>query len=395
MKHYLVLMATLASQAPMGASANPTAQTTVPQVIVAANTTTLPTAAQLENAAQAIVLPPTTPTSSEVVVAAPAPAVQTQPMQAAGVNVTATTAAAPRIVSSDASLAATNPDVVPAVALPKTETAIVTENGMSYTQPTSAVAQPSTVNGQPSIATGQPLTTTETVPAATIAQPVEAPNLTEHALLAFGAVIGLGIFGVTLVRLKKRGALGFGKSDRAQMEIISQMTLSPKRKIILVRIRDQEIALASTEHGITMLTEVSSAKPARQSIAATNVETRLVGAPRSESRPRESIAEAANSAKKSESFLNALKNIKTKTTQQHEQTTQSQANESEAPKASGKSSPTMSQTRGAFPKYLANAFQQEGNRKVSGKSTDSGDEENLENVTNMIREKLKNIHQAG
>lgn len=369
MKHYLVLMATIVSQSPIVADANPTTHTNTPQIAVAASTTTLPTAEQLENAAQAIVLPPTV--SQEL-----------RQVNASNEFSNVTTDIAAPVAANSASTPA---EAVPAVSLPKTDVAVISENSTTPVQPPTTA----TLESLPTMAA--------TDAAAAIAQPVPEPDLTQHAFLAFGAVIGLGIFGITLVRLKKRGKLGFGKSERAQMEIISQMTLSPKRKIILVRIRDQEIALASTEQGITMLTEVGTVKPARQSIAATNVETRLVSAPRTETKTRESVSDSVAAAKKSESFLNALKNIKTKAAQQETTSnnqTHNTSNDTQKPTAN-KASPTMNQTRGAFPKYLANAFQQEGNRKVSGKSVENGDEENLENVTNMIREKLKNIHQAG
>ncbi|NBW83186.1 hypothetical protein EBR21_15660 [bacterium] len=57
-----------------------------------------------------------------------------------------------------------------------------------------------------------------------------------------------------------------------------------------------------------------------------------------------------------------------------------------------KTESTMKQTRAAFPKYLANAFEQESKRVLQpGQSQSSVPQEEAGNVTNMIRERLKEL----
>jgi len=70
-------------------------------------------------------------------------------------------------------------------------------------------------------------------------------------------ILGIAAAGVMAVRIKQGRVFTAGRSEK-QLQLITSMSLSPKRQIILVRIRDKEVALASTEHGITMLTELST-----------------------------------------------------------------------------------------------------------------------------------------
>lgn len=237
------------------------------------------------------------------------------------------------------------------------------------------------------------------------------PNLWQGALFVVAGIAGIGALGLLLVRLKKRGGLSFSKSEK-DMTILSTMPLSPKRQIILIKIRDQELALASTEHGITVLTEVRSMRPqvqvdARQMLpkvqeelssraSAAAIPAKRAALPKAESNEDESRKH------KSEIFLQALKSLKSKNVSKVErrvETAENVAGEAEEEvssplparkreSAAASKTPTMNSTRASFPKYLANAFEQEQKRKVPVED----EEESVENVTNMIRQKLKTMN---
>jgi hypothetical protein len=60
--------------------------------------------------------------------------------------------------------------------------------------------------------------------------------------------------------------------------------------------------------------------------------------------------------------------------------------------AQSKTESTMKQTRAAFPKYLANAFEQESKRALpQNQNQNSSNQDEAGNVTNMIRERLKEL----
>jgi hypothetical protein len=62
------------------------------------------------------------------------------------------------------------------------------------------------------------------------------------------------------------------------------------------------------------------------------------------------------------------------------------------PAEEGKRESTMKQTRAAFPKYLANAFEQESKRTLTqSQSQQASNQDEAGNVTNMIRERLKEL----
>lgn len=230
-------------------------------------------------------------------------------------------------------------------------------------------------------------------------------------------ILGLAATGVMMVRLRQGKTFGLNKSEK-QMQLVSTLALSPKRQIILVRIRDKEVALASTEQGITLLTELPShnkhssamlddggnEEPRRrksQQRIAEEEPARMIASGVSESVGQETAIA------RSEMLMGALKNLREKNLRGKESSSSSENLPSASIRSSAleasekkitesvsespsKSEPTLKQTRAAFPKYLANAFEQESKRSISANSNSSGSDE-AGNVTNMIRERLKDL----
>lgn len=145
------------------------------------------------------------------------------------------------------------------------------------------------------------------------------------------------------------------------MEIVSTLSLSPKRQIIILKIRDQEIVLSSTESGINFITEVSGlnshSKPLldkRQSHIIDKlplqrqdrmISDKLEGKNDSNTYSQEKISE-----KKSDILLKALKSINSNSLNQ-----KTNKDSDEAPLTQNKVD--------NFPKYLANQFENESKKK--------------------------------
>jgi flagellar biogenesis protein FliO len=234
-----------------------------------------------------------------------------------------------------------------------------------------------------------------------------------YATMGF-LILGMAATGLLIVKLRQGKSFGANKSER-QMQIISSLALSPKRQLLLVKIRDKEVALASTESGITLLTELETPfrtathliedsgneEPRRR-----KVQQKLVKEEQSKMIAASSeITNEESAMARSEMLMGALKNLREKSMRGKQPVPQEnfkaiESNlKSESQKAASnvqdptaymkdnsKASPTLGQTRAAFPKYLANAFEKEANRPTAQQQSDEAG-----NVTNMIRERLKEL----
>lgn len=231
-------------------------------------------------------------------------------------------------------------------------------------------------------------------------------------------ILGLAATGILLIRVRQGRSFGMGKSER-ELQLINCLALSPKRQILLVRIRDKEVALASTEQGITLLTEIeSSSRNLPPLIDDGNFEEprkkklqqRIV-----QEEPARMIADSTQTIgqetaiARSEMLMGALKNLREKNmrgkspnlppesdsspTRSSQEPFRSDRQNIETLKdSSSKSEPTLRQARTAFPKYLANAFEQESKRNIStGTNSGATVADDAGSVTNMIRERLKDL----
>lgn len=324
--------------------------------------------------------------------------------------------------------------------LPTGETTIAASNSVetNITTPSEPIAQNATTSlTQPEQATQtlpiEPASVTDkaaTTPEPTTSEKLLVPNGTalqsqlipmsnsagtpwsSYAAVAF-LVLGMAATGILVIKLKHGRRLSGGKLEK-QMQVISTLPLSPKRQLLLVKIKDKEIALASTESGITLLTEIESrTQNLRQLTDDTEgedtkrkkVQQRVI-----REEPSKMIAASAEDSlddsamARSEMLMGALKNLREKSMKNRplqtaepieaENTGESRSATAQVkqeakhtfPQTTGKAQPTMRQTRAAFPKYLANAFEKEASRPSTQTASDEAG-----NVTNLIRERLKDL----
>jgi flagellar biogenesis protein FliO len=80
------------------------------------------------------------------------------------------------------------------------------------------------------------------------------------AAAILGALIVMAMIGWQILRNKKAIGIGPNKSPRA-LQLTATLPIGPKRQILLIRVRDSELAIASTEHGVTVLSHLGSQHP--------------------------------------------------------------------------------------------------------------------------------------
>jgi len=83
-------------------------------------------------------------------------------------------------------------------------------------------------------------------------------DFSRHHLLHITAVsaafvCGLVILGFFLIKLRK--GLAFAKGYKRHLHIVETLSLSPKRQIFLIRVKERELAIASTESGLQLLSD--------------------------------------------------------------------------------------------------------------------------------------------
>ena len=248
-------------------------------------------------------------------------------------------------------------------------------------------------------------------------------NFNQSILVVGGLLLLFAGAGTALVKLKQRGAFLPGVSTR-NLEIIETIAMGSKRSISLIRVRGEEFVVSNTEQGISFLTALS---PAYQHVQNPRIGTReefagataqqkvqkLAVAPSSETRRRAAelsrLAANASAAKSNREHLEADNNEKglQSSVAVDEAVSSGEARRSllsaalQNLKSKGSQPAAGPQTAVGqhFPKYLANAFAQEGNRKLPKREAVSApnqaDDQKLEDVTNLIREKLKEMKPLG
>jgi len=191
----------------------------------------------------------------------------------------------------------------------------------------------------------------------------------------FFALLGVGSY--FMLKFKKNNNFLNPKSDKP-LQIIYSLSLSPKRQILLLKIREQEVLVSSTEQGITFLSDIktnylhvdNNAKKV-QSIEQLIPQLEIAKVEQSEHRE----------GKKS-NLLHTLKEYNdTKDIHDKEITL---------------NIPKKPQTQTTVPRYLANNFNQELANTKTPITTNNKDkeEDSVESVTKMIREKLKSMQSS-
>ena len=208
-------------------------------------------------------------------------------------------------------------------------------------------------------------------------QPSRQSELWKVFLISTIFISVLAILGYLLTKIRKKGFLFANNKNEKVMDIVSTLSISPKRQVMILKIRDQEIVVSNTEAGIQFLTDISSANSNRniqerrqyqisdKFLLSKNNEKSLT----EKSEIQQAQVEKSND-KKSDILLRALKSINTNSVGTKKQAI-NEANKAEA-----------------FPKYLANQFENEGKKDVKKKEEEV---DSVENVTNLIREKLRSM----
>ncbi|MES2616044.1 MAG: flagellar biosynthetic protein FliO, partial [Bdellovibrionota bacterium] len=91
----------------------------------------------------------------------------------------------------------------------------------------------------------------------------DEPSLWQGASLVVGFISFIGIIAFILAKIGKRGFFKTVKEDK-EINIISTLSISPKRQIMLVQVRDKEIVITNTESGICFLAEAGSRVEAKE-----------------------------------------------------------------------------------------------------------------------------------
>lgn len=193
----------------------------------------------------------------------------------------------------------------------------------------------------------------------------------------------IGTLGYLLTKFRKKGIFSLTKSEKI-MDIISTLPISPKRQILILKIRDQEIVVSNTESGISFLTEINGALPGRNMLDKRVQLSDKFLLPKQEKNlfdkieqknEQNSAQSEKNSEKKSDILLRALKSINSNNLNQKKNKTSEEA------------LPTQNKAD-SFPKYLANQFESESKKEIKKKDEEV---DSVENVTNLIREKLRSM----
>ncbi|MBM3382260.1 MAG: hypothetical protein FJY29_07450 [Betaproteobacteria bacterium] len=412
------VLPTLAQSAPIAGAGSDAARGNSPTNEAATGTLTNAAAAQTINGSQVPPIP-VADTGSAV----------TATTAAAGAAVPATTTAATLVQDAQKNTdpkASTSPAVTGAAAptqvVPNTN---INPDNNTQSAPTATTASGTTEAPQ-GVAPAQATDTTLLVPNGAALQtqllPLSGTEGSPWSSYAAGAflILGLAAAGVMLVRLRQGKTFGLNRSEK-QMQLISTLALSPKRQILLIRIRDKEVAVAATEHGMTVLTEMpAQAKSLNQGTDDSGGEEprrRKVQQRIAQDEPVKLVAAESGSlgeetaVARSEMLMGALKNLREKNQRGRNTTTSTETpvtnrsitTETTAAEkkvletiadSRGKAESTLKQTRAAFPKYLANAFEQESKRNIAqgnSSANNSGGTDDASSVTNMIRERLKDL----
>jgi flagellar biogenesis protein FliO len=154
---------------------------------------------------------------------------------------------------------------------------------------------------------------------------------------------------------------------------------------MVLKIKDKEIVIANTEHGISLLTQLESCgKPEVFDANSAQKKSMQIFEPtqskESKEIPIKNLSEIdpkqnlSFKEKKSDILIQALKKMEKNSS--IELNEEARNNEQSTPESSAR-----------FPKYFSNAFELESNKDIKKKDeTDS-----IENVTSLIREKLRSM----
>jgi flagellar biogenesis protein FliO len=208
------------------------------------------------------------------------------------------------------------------------------------------------------------------------------PSLWQGASLVFAFISLIGIISYFITRFHKNGVFNKNKQT-AIMNILSTLSISPKRQIMLLQVRDKEIVICNTESGIHFISDLGSQTLIKESVIekkpfqiANYIKpaTPIANEEAQIHKNKEAEVHSINE-KKSDILLKALKRL-----------------EKESPKETHENKPEevrneLSEANAKFPKYFSNIFETEAKKEIKKKE----DSDSVENVTSLIREKLRSM----
>ena len=226
----------------------------------------------------------------------------------------------------------------------------------------------------------------------------------QSASVVFAVISALGFGGLALVKLKRNGGIFTRSNEEPLMQVVSTLSLAPKRQIVLVKIRDQEFAMASTESGLQFLTAIGPNDALRttsyskatsgvplgttpMSFAALSDSTMAANTNHNEN-AKGSLQKEANQGRVN-LLMNAIKEAKSQNAPSSEKTLRP----APAPSPSQQTSATAASP---FQKFLTQTFAKEQQRIPAQNAAAKENQEaeiDVDNVTDLIRQKLKQMNQ--
>jgi flagellar biogenesis protein FliO len=206
-------------------------------------------------------------------------------------------------------------------------------------------------------------------------------SLWQGATVVVSFISGIGFLGYLLAKMSRRRVFKVTKAEQA-MNVISSLTINPKRQLLLIQVRDKEIILANTESGIQLISEVNLKSTITESLhekKAFPIEDLIKKLPHNSSPiskshdAEDSLSKRSDQEKKSDILVKALKRMENEPLKEKER-------KNELIEDENSSSPK-------FQKYFSNMFESEAKKDYKRKE----DSDSVENVTNLIREKLRSM----
>lgn len=189
----------------------------------------------------------------------------------------------------------------------------------------------------------------------------------------------ISILGFLLIKMRRKGVFSISKADKI-MDIISTMPISPKRQILILKIKDQEIVIANTENGINFLTEINNSTPLKNIIDKKQMQLNEKFLLPKNEKIEQNISNIDKPVeKKSDILLKALKSLNSNSLGQKKN------NASDIDNSINSNSQNKAEN---FPKYLINQFENESKKELKKKDDEV---DSVDNVTNLIREKLRSM----
>ncbi len=202
-------------------------------------------------------------------------------------------------------------------------------------------------------------------------------SLWQSASLVVAFISMLGALAFIMQKINKKSFFKKQKIENV-MNIISTISISPKRQIMLLQIRDKEIVISNTESGINFISDIQNRalqkesieekRPLKLSNFMNNFEKKIEV---NENKLTENKLIENN--KKSDILMKAIKKI--------EKEKKEEVNKKEEKLLENNSNSAI------FPKYISNIFENESKKEVKKKD----DNDSVESVTNLIREKLRSM----